>query len=158
MRIIVFSDSHGNESAMRSVVDLHYNETDLFLHLGDGQRDFEKLTQRYPDKEMLGVRGNCDLGSQGKIADMIVCMEKQIFFTHGHVFNVKRELDTLIKNARGIRSDIVLFGHTHLAMCEYRDGLYLLNPGSIGTSGVVRPTYGIIDITDAGIAPHIVDY
>ena len=55
--------------------------------------------------------------------------------------------------AREKKADIVLFGHTHQALAEYDDGLYILNPGSLhGSMG----TYGIIDITKAGIVTNIV--
>ncbi|MFR3419646.1 MAG: metallophosphoesterase family protein [Eubacterium sp.] len=40
-------------------------------------------------------------------------------------------------------ADIVLFGHTHNQYTEYLDGLYIMNPGSVGMNG----DYGVIDIT-----------
>ena len=41
----------------------------------------------------------------------------------------------------------MLFGHTHQALTEYHDGLYLMNPGSCHG---YYATYGYIDITDKG--------
>ena len=39
-----------------------------------------------------------------------------------------------------------LFGHTHNQYTEYLDGLYIMNPGSVGMNG----DYGVIDITPKG--------
>ena len=156
MRIIVFSDSHGNYSALRDVVEKHRDEADFFIHLGDGEREFERIAQEYPALELRGVRGNCDWASTGKLTDALRVSGRKVFFTHGHIFHVKAELDSLKQTARGLGATIALFGHTHIAFTEYDDGLYLLNPGSISAQGLGRASYGIIDITPAGIITNIV--
>ena len=77
---------------------------------------------------------------------------------------VVKSIDRLGRNYREIQeewriithkrnADIVLFGHTHLPITEYDDELYLLNPGSLQYAD---GTYGIIDITDAGISVQII--
>ena len=48
--------------------------------------------------------------------------------------------------AREAHADICLFGHTHQQMTDYRDGLYLMNPGA-----VAEGCYGMVDITPGGI-------
>ena len=70
-----------------------------------------------------------------------------------HIFyEVKYGLSNLVAAAEERGAQIALFGHTHQAMTEYRGGLYLMNPGSLsGPSG----TYGIIDLTPAGIVTNI---
>ena len=41
---------------------------------------------------------------------------------------------------------MVLFGHTHEAFYEYRDGIHFLNPGSLGSPrGPLDPPDGVID-------------
>ena len=52
----------------------------------------------------------------------------------------------IIDEAKKKGADIVLFGHTHLQYTDYIDGLYVMNPGSVGMFG----QYGVIDITDKG--------
>ncbi len=49
-------------------------------------------------------------------------------------------------------TDILLFGHTHVPYTAYDDGMYIMNPGSIGYTG----TYGIVDITPSGIMTNII--
>ena len=155
MRIIVFSDSHGNYSALQSVVEKHRSEADFFIHLGDGEREFERIAQEYPELSLHGVCGNCDWADNSKTTDVLRVAGRKIFFTHGHIFHVKSDLAELKYTARGIGATIALFGHTHIAHTEYDDGLYLLNPGSIYSQASGRASYGVIDITAAGVITNI---
>ena len=96
--------------------------------------------------------GNCDWGSVLPYQGEYILNKKTIFYTHGHIYQVKYGLETFIAAARDRHADIALFGHTHDPMTDYRDGLYLMNPGSLsGSDG----TYGILDITPAGIVTNI---
>jgi predicted phosphodiesterase len=63
-----------------------------------------------------------------------VCGVK-LFMTHGHIHRVKAGLGALVRDARSIGAQAVLFGHTHVAHCEYDDGLWIVNPGSCGYYG-----------------------
>ena len=155
MRIVVFSDSHQDYYALVHVVE-QQPEAALFIHLGDGQREFDKLGSRFPEKRMLGVCGNCDWGMAAKLSDITICQNKTIFFTHGHTFNVKAGTEALEQHARTVGADIALYGHSHTAATTYRDGLYMINPGSISLPRDGAPSYAVIDITGAGIVPVIV--
>lgn len=156
MRIVVFSDSHNNYFALQNIV-LNQPAAELFLHLGDGEKEFDYLCANFPFKNMLGVRGNCDWSSLGKIRDVVTIADKKIFFTHGHSYGVKAGLDNLKREARNMGADIALFGHTHVAMTEYEDGIYYMNPGSVALPQQGSPSYGVIDITGAGIVTFIVN-
>lgn len=155
MRIVVFSDSHRNYTVLKKIVAAQ-REAEAFIHLGDGEGEFEDLRRHNPDKLMLGVYGNCDFIQFSKVSDMVNLQGKKIFFTHGHAFRVKSDLAAIKREARGIGADIVLFGHTHIPLTEYDEGLYLLNPGSVTAPLNGRPSYGIVDITPAGVATSIV--
>jgi len=150
LRIIVFSDSHNDFHSPSKVIMAHPGAS-LFLHLGDGVREWEDLCCAYPEKKILFVRGNCDWGSDAKTEGLVVCEDRKIFFTHGHTYDVKRELGRLIQRAQSMGADIACFGHTHKPMSAYTTGLYLLNPGSIATPRKDPPSYGIIDIMESGI-------
>ena len=71
---------------------------------------------------------------------------KRIFFSHDHPYIVKFGYENIIAEAKRRNADIVLFGHTHNQYTEYLDGLYIMNPGSVGMNG----DYGVIDITPKG--------
>ena len=131
MRIIVMSDSHqkfpkrtaGNGRASRTV--------DLYIHLGDGEREFEDVQNLYPDRRYLWVAGNCDFGSETKNSDLVKLSGKNVLITHGHTYYVKHSLSELKTAARVCRANVVLYGHTHVAHTEYDGGLYVMNPGSL---------------------------
>lgn len=157
MRVVVFSDSHGNYDVLEKIMERHKDDGDVFIHLGDGEREFELITYVYSGKKMLFVSGNCDWGTDKPDYDIVKIGEKTIFFTHGARFGVKGDLNIAKLFARKNEADILLFGHTHIAMTDYDDGLYIMNPGSCGRPREGYPSYGIIDITDAGIAMHTVE-
>ena len=37
MRVIVFSDSHGNYDVLEKIMERHKDDGDVFIHLGDGE-------------------------------------------------------------------------------------------------------------------------
>lgn len=155
MRIVVFSDSHNDFFALKEVMQVQ-QDAEAFIHLGDGQKEFDYLCTSYPFKIMRGVTGNCDWNRTGIESDTITLGGKTIFFTHGHVFGVKSGLERLKKHAREIGADVVLFGHTHEPVTFYEDGIYYMNPGSVSMPRYGESSYGVVDITEAGIVTSIV--
>lgn len=159
MRIIVISDTHGNVNAIESVF-LRNHDADLFIHLGDGERDLDSFlcgNPEYTDKT-VHVCGNCDIGSLSPGFVVLPVFGHKIFATHGHLFAVKNDLEIIKKNARLNCCDIILYGHTHTRFNKQEDGFYILNPGSAccpydGTN----PSFGHIDIFYSGIVTNIAD-
>lgn len=152
MRILVISDTHRDRFALREAL-LRQQKAEVIIHLGDGAEEAADFCEGLPGKAFYQVRGNCDWGSMLPAEGMISLEGKNIFYTHGHLYEVKYGLSNFIAAAERKKAQIALFGHTHQAMTEYRDGLYLMNPGSLsGSSG----TYGIIDLTPAGIVTNII--
>lgn len=146
------SDTHKDEASLRKAV-LEQTKAEIVIHLGDGADEAQKMKDSFPEKMFLMVRGNCDWGSTLPAIGEITVDGKKIFYTHGYSYNVKYGLGEAISAARSHKADILLFGHTHEALCDYEDGLYIMNPGSLFGS---RGTYGIIDITEAGIVTNII--
>lgn len=151
MRILVFSDSHGMYSNLRTVVRKH-SDIDVIVFCGDGADDIEEIKLEFRNKMIIAVRGNCDFCTSNPNVETITLEGKKLFITHGHIYNVKYGLYNLSCAAREAGADIAIFGHTHQATEIYDDGLYLFNPGSImGYEG----SYGIIDVTSQGIVTKI---
>ena len=150
MKILVFSDSHGNDIYMRKAIKMH-PDAEAIIFLGDGTSDFLALPSSNSAK--LYVRGNCDWHpshSNIPLIDSITLNGKKIVFLHGHTHGAKSGMDTIYALGKDMSADIVLFGHTHVAAEHYDDGIYYLNPGSIG--GVsAPPTFGIITLRENGI-------
>lgn len=156
MKLVVFSDSHGIANIMRKIMAMH-GDADVFVHLGDGVREFAAAAARYNGKRIISVAGNCDIPMPGKEnppSDAVAELDGfTIFFTHGHKYGVKYSDTALIARARELGADAVFYGHTHIAHCEYmppRDGLdekplYIVCPGSISQPRSGRPTYAIAE-------------
>ena len=62
MRILVVSDSHGNDGNLRRAI-LAQPKAEVVIHLGDGEEELLRAKRSFPEKMFLAVRGNCDWGS-----------------------------------------------------------------------------------------------
>ena len=133
MRVIVMSDSHGDFFRVRRIFEENPG-AGCFIHLGDGAKDFEEAGWLFPGSPRLSVQGNCDLGREEPLTGLIELEGRRIFYTHGHLFHAKYGLDELERAGRERKADVVLYGHTHRADAQYRDGLWILNPGSVRDS------------------------
>ena len=132
MKMLVLSDSHGNVENMARAVE--QVQPDRIAHLGDVMRDGEKLHALFPAIPLDQVPGNCDLAA---------------FDAPEKLLLVKEGLLTAMYAALEKQVDVLLFGHTHRVFSEIRNGVAMLNPGSIGDSRY--PTYGILDIAQGQI-------
>lgn len=153
MRIVVLSDSHGDPMGVREIL-LTQQTAEAVIFCGDGISDIENLRSSFPEKAFYIVRGNCDWGANIEKIGTVTLESVKIFYTHGHIFNVKYSDYEVKERARDCGATILLYGHTHIPLTDYDDGLYIMNPGSCRSS---MGTYGIIDITKNGIVTNIIN-
>ena len=153
MRIIVMSDSHRNFRNVQRVVEKH-PDADLYIHLGDGEREFEDVQNLYPNRRYLWVAGNCDFGALEPLDGLAAFDGVVVFYTHGHMYGVKYDLDTLADAAAARGANVALFGHTHIPVAEERGGVFLFNPGSCGRCYTGPNTYGILTLADGKVVSH----
>ncbi len=156
MRIIVISDSHKRTGVIDKILASQKEATHVFF-LGDNVADIEDFEYLYPDKQFHIVCGNCDYGSMVQSVGLEILNNKRIFYTHGHLHSVKYGIARLSEAAKNNRYDIVLYGHTHIAKILYEDGIYFVNPGSCSNAREGRNSYAVIDITEQGIMPIIIE-
>lgn len=150
MRILIVSDSHGNLDGLKRVV--RKEQPEHIIHLGDYTRDAAALARAFPSIPMDVVGGNCDAFDRRNPAplEQIITVEgHRILMCHGHTFQVKNDPDALLAHARQQNVRVCLFGHTHVPHMSEREGLLLVNPGSVGAS--LRREYAILEITTDGI-------
>ncbi|MDD4699726.1 MAG: YfcE family phosphodiesterase [Oscillospiraceae bacterium] len=150
MRILVMSDSHGRKSVIEKIIEKQ-PLAEHIIFLGDGVQEMEEVSYLYPDKQFHLVSGNCDFYSNYKSTDTLTVCGVKIMFTHGHNYKVKYSTDELENQARSVGAQIALYGHTHVHNIEYKDGLYIVNPGTVASS------YAVIDITTKDIVPIIIN-
>jgi putative phosphoesterase len=104
-------------------------EADRILHTGD-VTDPALLDELAALARLDGVAGNCDgwdVAARLPAEQTVEIGALQIGLVHdpGPERGRRERL-----RARFPRARVVCFGHTHLPVCEDRDGLLLLNPGS----------------------------
>ncbi len=153
MRIVVISDAHGKVTPVETAIER--SRPDVVIFLGDGLHALSDLPDIYPAIQFYFVKGNCDF-DDAKETDMLRFGGKTIFFTHGHLYHVKLTLEELKAAARQKKADIVLFGHTHVSLQLYEDGVYYLNPGSCALPNNGKPSYGFVDIIGNNVVTNIV--
>ena len=152
MKVLVFSDSHGDVAHMVAAVERE--QPDAIFHLGDGWEDAAWLQGKYPHIPLTQVPGNCDF-RPGALAERLLTMEgRRIQLCHGHTYGVKRSLLSAAYTAEERDLDLFLFGHTHCPLTERRGKTLFLNPGSIGDR--YRPTYAVVTVTAETLDGQIV--
>ena len=153
MRIVVLSDAHGYISPVEQAIE--QSKPDVVIYCGDGVEKVEDISYLYNDIKFYFVKGNCDRGDY-LLEQEIVIISKKVFFTHGHLYDVKSGYGKLIAEAKRRAVDIVMFGHTHIPLNEYHEGLYVLNPGSCARPQLSKPSYAFVDIVGKSIITNIV--
>ncbi|MBQ9608503.1 MAG: metallophosphoesterase [Lachnospiraceae bacterium] len=149
MRILVVSDSHGNNENVKKAIK-KAGKIDYLIHLGDvgsSYREIETMA-RVPS---YFVAGNTDYIPELKDRLILMFGEHRIYAVHGHREGVGMGLSTLRYNALQNECDIALYGHTHVPyLDENPDDVTILNPGSVSLPRQEdhKKTYAIIEIDD----------
>lgn len=144
MKILVFSDSHHSLAGMYHAIELHSPQQ--VIHLGDFMDDAEEVALAYPKLPFCMVPGNCDGWTMMPAKKQITLDGVSILLAHGDLWRVKQNYYAAYADARACGAQILLFGHTHKALCEQlEDGLWVMNPG------MSRSTYGLIELNDGKI-------
>jgi uncharacterized protein len=129
------SDSHG---LLRNSVRVALRGVGLIIHAGDiGPRSIlEQLESIAP---VVAVCGNVDSGLAGLSLTETVSV-------NGHLIYVLHNLETLdlVPEKAGIL--MVVSGHSHKARIDRKNGVYYINPGSIGPRRFKLPiTYASVE-------------
>lgn len=154
MRILIISDSHRRPYTVERIIRAHPECKEIYF-LGDILSDIEKQEEHFPDRIFHKVSGNCDFGSLLPSSAVEQSGGINVFYTHGHTLGVKYGTDRLLAAAGERGCKLALFGHTHIPLCEYRGGIYIVNPGSCSSSRSGPETYAVADIGTGGILPAV---
>lgn len=147
MKITVVSDTHRNFDVLYEIVSRN-QMSDLFIHLGDGEHEFEDVRSIFYDKAFVYVRGNNDWGDYPAYSRLSLGGHN-FYICHGHNFDRYELKNFLSATAASNKCDIALFGHTHVPCSEELNGVHLFNPGSASLPrGNHPPSYGIIEINE----------
>ena len=162
--ILVISDSHGNLQALASALAWARKTAFTFaVFLGDGAEDLAAASAAAGFAlPWHKVRGNGDFNFL--IPDTLVLeipsLEnnknqngscRKLFLAHGNRHGVDGGGQILAAAARDAGAEAALFGHAHAPYCKMINGIFLLNPGSIGRSrSDAGPTFAVLECPSKG--------
>lgn len=157
MKILVISDTHEKLNKVRDIYEKLKN-IDLIIHAGDHMADGIALGKEF-NIPVVAVKGNCDGGYSDDDFEIVKTEYGNILVTHGHMENVKYQLNTLMYKALEHDCKAAVFGHTHCALIDEAGGIRFINPGSLtqprdGSDG----SYAIIRTSEDSLDASIVYY
>lgn len=137
MRVGVISDTHlaRPDRVLPAAVFRAFEGVDRILHAGD-LCVAEVLDQLARIAPVDAVAGNCD---PGDLADRLGAAKildiggVRVGLTHGHLDPARGGGETEVRTlawAVQQRVGVVVFGHSHWPVCDWRSGVLVLNPGS----------------------------
>lgn len=146
MKILIISDSHGMTERLEKVLQ-KAGKIDMLIHLGDVGRDVEYIRQ-HAGCETHIIKGNNDFNVNVPKEEILQIGKYKIWLTHGHRYGVNWGLEMIADEAASMDMDIVMFGHIHIPLVEYRENVILVNPGSVSLprQGNRKGSYILMDI------------
>ena len=158
MRVLIVSDTHGNDRNFERVLMRTY-PVDRIFHLGDMEGSETYLEDISPCPIHM-VRGNNDFFSPAPTEQVVEVEGHRVFMTHGHRYGVAFGLEKLKEAAKARQCDLVFYGHTHRPMIETEDGVTIINPGSLTYPRQKdrKASYIIMEINGNGETDFAIDY
>ena len=139
VKILIVSDSHGNNRNLIQAVKNMRGTMDMMIHLGDMECSPDSI-RSLVECPVEMVKGNCDYGNELQGARLIEIGEHKAFITHGNRYGGELGIPTMKDIAKENGADIVV-----------------LNPGSISRprQDGFRPTYLVMNIEDDGRTDYV---
>ncbi len=144
MKIIVFSDNHGDTDSIDKILK-YYPTNDGVFCLGDSMLQDWELDNRH----IIAVKGNAYLEPDVPYYFVRDIGKYKAFFTHGHLYNVKNSISSLYVNAKNNNCNICFYGHTHIVNVSEYNNILFINPGSSYLPWEPNyPTFAVVYIDD----------
>jgi putative phosphoesterase len=158
MLIGVISDTHDNIDRIKQAIMI-FNEkgVSLVVHAGDITSPFSLIPFEELKADFVGIFGNND-------GDKVLLHNRSGGRIHPqpHIFEVDGKKIVLIHEHHIVEAlassghyDIVIYGHTHKARVEKKNGTLIVNPGEAGHWLYGKATIALLDTEkmDAEIIP-----
>ncbi|MGX7108178.1 metallophosphoesterase [Facklamia miroungae] len=146
MKLLVLSDNHGNYSTVNQIFTEYRDKVDYIIHCGDSEFSFEDPIWQLVD---VKVAGNMDFSPGYPTIETLQTPLGKLLITHGHLFQVNQGNQMLFDLALEKDAQFVFHGHTHRLYAELKDGILLMNPGSIAQprGEIQAKTYAVVEIS-----------
>lgn len=169
MKILVFSDIHGDSNAMKNMQTIVATERpdktvicgDLFGWGVEDKMRIAEIIKNLPHTVYV-LKGNNDsnydeelIGKPFQNTAIMHHFGRNLFFSHGHVYNTAH-IPSILNEG-----DVLVYGHTHIGRLFVQEGLTVVNVPSISRPrGGSDKGYVIMDeqgITLKDISGNILD-
>ena len=154
MKILIVSDTHGRDEKLEAAVAVE-QPFDYLIHCGDveGREFFIEALAECP---CTIVAGNNDFFSDLPREDEIVLEVHKIMVTHGHNYGVSMDLYGISEETAARECEMVCFGHTHKPVIEKKNGVLVINPGSLSFPRQEgrQPSYAVMELHE-GEEPEV---
>ncbi|HIX76590.1 MAG TPA: metallophosphoesterase [Candidatus Fusicatenibacter merdavium] len=158
MKILVVSDTHGHTKNLEKVLK-KVGEIDVLIHCGDleGGEDYIRALVDVP---CYMVAGNNDWFSDLQREIEITVDDYRIWITHGNNYGASLGPAHLLEEASSRNVDVVMYGHTHKPLIEYKDNITIVNPGSLSypRQNGRKPSFVIMEIDREHEAHYTINY
>lgn len=154
MKVLVISDTHGNiENAKNILNKLIPTGLKVVLHCGDYVSDARLIEKLYPQIDVYGVYGNCDVGFGGAYTEVVTLEGVSIYMSHGHRYGVKwGDYDEVAIDAIAHEATVAVCGHSHEAYLGKKQEVLIMNPGSLTLPRDSKhPSCGILELKDGHV-------
>ncbi len=158
MKILIISDTHGNHVNFKEVIR-NVSPIDLMIHCGDTEGG-ETLMSGLAGCPSYIIAGNNDYFSALPHELEFSIGSLKAMLVHGHRYGISMGYEPLLEEARSRGVDIAFFGHTHRPCTIKKDGIWLINPGSLSYPRQEghHPSYCIMDLDRFGEAHFTINY
>ncbi|MFT8390127.1 MAG: metallophosphoesterase [Sporolactobacillus sp.] len=142
MKLLIVSDTHGWKKELVDLRERYMGEVAAMIHCGDSERPADSPEMA----DYLAVEGNCDRPNAYPNERVVTFGELTVLVAHGHLAGVQCSPDHLIMEAKAADAQIICHGHTHFAGALKKDGLIIINPGSLRLPrNYFEGTYAILE-------------
>lgn len=153
-KVLIIGDFHIPDRATQIPVEfkkiLRGTTFDMILCTGDftTRKTFKWLHSLGKAKCVIG---NMDRGLKLHKGRKTMVRGLAIGLIHGSEIHPRGDTDKLVEKAKEMKANILVYGHTHLAEVTQKDGVLLINPGSVtgapsGTGEWNIPTFIILEL------------
>lgn len=154
MKIGIVSDTHRNKEFLHQVVNwlVSRQHIEQLYHLGDDYEDVIELADEGIEVvQVPGIYHKQYLNGSLKAKQVKHVVGLRILLVH----SLEKDVN---ENDKAI-SDVILYGHTHRAALELKDGLMLMNPGHLKSTidKQEKASFGLMDVQDAIVTAKIIN-
>lgn len=147
MLVGLISDTHG---VLPAGVARAFSGCQRILHAGD-VGSIEVLRELESIAPTDAVAGNVDAALAGVLDQLL-----RVTLAGSSVI-VAHRLEEALRAHRASPADVLVVGHTHVPMVERREGVLVVNPGSVSRPrSAAGATVGVLEIAADGVSARIV--